>query len=276
MTRDARDAALVLGVLAGRDRKDATSVDTPVPDYLAALDGSVKGLRLGVPEEYFAAGLEPGVRAAVEKAIADLVAAGAETVPVRLPHAPHAVAIYYIVATAEASANLARFDGIRFGPAELGGDLWERFRATRGAGFGPEVKRRIMLGTYALSSGYHDAYYVHATRARGLIRQDFDAALDVCDVIVGPTTPATAFGFGEKLADPLAMYLADVYTIALNLAGYPGLSTPCGLHAGLPVGLQIMGRAFDEATVLRVAHAFQTVTGWHDLRPSPAEMELPS
>ena len=267
MTREVRDAALVLGVLAGCDPADATSADRPVPDYVAALTGEVEGLRIGVPEEYFADGLSDGVRQAVEAAIGVLVAAGARRVPVKLPHAPYAVAVYYIVATAEASANLARYDGIRYGPAAQDGDLWARLKATRGQGFGTEVKRRIMLGTYALSSGYYDAYYGQATRARALFRADFDTAFERCDVILGPTTPTPAFKLGEKLADPLAMYLADIYTIALNLAGYPGLSLPCGRVDGLPVGLQVMGRPFDESTVLRVAHAYEQRTDWHRMAP---------
>jgi len=308
LTRDARDAALVLAVIAGRDPADATSLDAPVADYVAAMDErgpgaaamlgghglepttasgadvpgdtgvagaeassrgapDLRGLRLGVPAEYFAEGLEPEVRAAVEAAIAVLESAGAERVPVRLPHAAYAIAAYYVIVTAEASANLARFDGVRYGLAVEDDDLWARYARTRGAGFGLEVKRRIMLGTFALSSGYYDAYYVQASRIRDLIRADFDAALARCDVVVGPTTPAPAFKLGEKLDDPLAMYLSDIYTSPLNLAGNPGVSVPCGLVRGLPVGLQIMGRPLDEATVLRVAHAYQHATDWHTRRP---------
>jgi aspartyl-tRNA(Asn)/glutamyl-tRNA(Gln) amidotransferase subunit A len=268
MTKDVRDAALVLGVIAGADPADATSADRPVPDYGAGLEDGVKGLRLGVPEEYFAEGLDAGVRQVVEQAIDVLVDAGAERVAVSLPHSPYAVAAYYVVATAEASANLARYDGIRYGPATLGDDFWARIRRTRGERFGAEVKRRIMLGTYALSSGYYEAYYQQATRVRALIRADFDDALARCDVILGPTSPTAAFRLGERTDDPLAMYLADVYTIALNLAGYPGLSVPCGLVDGLPVGLQVMGRSFDEATVLRVARAYEALGSW------PAEREV--
>lgn len=264
LAKDVRDAALVLDAIAGHDPADATSADRPVPDHAAAVAAAgadLGGLRIGVPAEYFADGLDPAVRAAVEAAVMDLEAAGARRVPISLPHSVYAVAVYYLVATAEASANLARYDGLRYGRAVPDDDLWARYARTRGEGFGLEVKRRIVLGTFALSAGYHDAYYGRATRVRRRIRADFDAALARCDVIVGPTSPTTAFRLGERTGDPLAMYLSDIYTIALNLAGYPGLSVPCGLAGGLPVGLQIMGRPWGEPTVLRVARVYERVAG---------------
>ena len=267
ITRQPADAAVVLGAIAGCDPADATSVDAPVPDYAAALDGEVKGLRLGVVEEYLAEGLEDGVRSAVETAIDALVAAGAERVSVRLPEVRYAVATYYLVATAECSANLARYDGIRYGHPGAGDGVWERLARSRGDGFGEEVKRRIILGANALSAGYFDAYYRRATAVRRLIRAGFDAALARCDVLVGPTVPSPAFRRGAKVDDPLAMYLNDIYTIALNLAYLPGASVPCGFVDGLPVGLQIMGRAMDEATILRVADAYARRTPWCAQRP---------
>jgi len=267
ITRTPADAALVLGAIAGIDPADATSADVPVSDYAAVLDGDVRGLRLGVLETYFAEGLDPRVRAAVEAAIDALVAAGAVTVPVQLPEVRYAVAAYYLVATAECSANLARYDGIRYGRPGDGDGVWARLASSRGAGFGPEVKRRIILGANALSSGYVDAYYRRASAVRRLIRAGFDAALARCDVLVGPTVPTPAFRRGEKVDDPLAMYLNDIYTIALNLAGLPGASVPCGFVDGLPVGLQIMGRAFDEAAILRVADAYARWTPWCAQRP---------
>jgi aspartyl-tRNA(Asn)/glutamyl-tRNA(Gln) amidotransferase subunit A len=247
-------------------------VSAPVPDYLAALTGDVRGLRVGVPREYFGLGMQREVEAAVREAITMLTYLGAEVVEVSLPTTEYALPAYYLLAPAEASANLARYDGIRYGStapgAVDGGDLWDGYRRTRGQGFGPEVKRRIMLGTYALSAGYYDAYYLKAGQVRTLIRRDFDQALARCDVLAAPTTPTTAFKIGEKAGDPLQMYLADVFTLALSLAGLCGLSVPCGFdRAGLPIGLQIMGRAFDEATVLRAAHAYEQATDWHTRRP---------
>ncbi len=271
LTKDVRDAALVLGAIAGYDPADATTLDGPVPDYGANLADGIRGLRIGVPREYFGEGLSPKVGGAVEPALDVLAGLGAVRVDVELPHVPYAVATYYILATAEASANLARYDGVRYGHSAGGGDYWQMVRRSRGQGFGPEVERRIMLGTFALSSGYYEAYYRKAGQVRALVRDDFDTALSHCDVIVGPTAPTPAFRLGEKLDDPLAMYLSDIYTIALSLAGYPGLSVPCGLADGLPVGLQVMGRPRDEATVLRVAHAYETAAGWRDLRPELEE-----
>jgi aspartyl-tRNA(Asn)/glutamyl-tRNA(Gln) amidotransferase subunit A len=283
--RTVADTAILLGAIAGYDPRDSTSMDLPVPDYLAALSGDVRGLRIGVPREYFGEGMQPEVEAAVREAIAVLAGLGAEIVDVSLPTTEYALPAYYLLAPAEASANLARYDGVRYGLSLSGGDpstgsgqgLWEGYRRTRGQGFGPEVKRRIMLGTYALSAGYYDAYYLKAGQVRTLIRRDFDQALARCDVLASPTTPTTAFKIGEKAGDPLQMYLADVFTLALSLAGLCGLSVPCGMdRAGLPIGLQIMGRAFDEATVLRAAHAYEQATGWHARRPVLQESDMES
>ena len=266
------DAALLLGCIAGHDPADATTVDVPVPDYAASLTAGVRGLRVGVPREYFVAGIQPEVEAAVRAALEVLGGLGAEIVDVSLPHTEVALPVYYLIAPAEASANLARYDGLRYGRAVRCDDVGDTYRHTRGQGFGPEVKRRIMLGTYALSAGYYDAYYLKATRVRTLIRRDFDQALAGCDVLAAPTAPTTAFRLGEKLDDPLQMYLADVLTLALSLAGLCGISVPCGFdQAGLPIGLQIMGGAFQEAIVLRVAHAFEQATDWHHYAPALVE-----
>ena len=235
----------------------------------AALTGEVKGLRIGIPREYFIEGTDPEVDAAVRAAVRTLEGAGAVAEEVRLPHTEYAVATYYLVATAEASSNLARYDGVKYGHRSgEAKDLIEMMSRTRREGFGPEVKRRIMLGTYALSAGYYDAYYLKALRVRTLIRRDFDEAFKRCDVILTPTSPTAAFRFGEKTADPLQMYLADIFTIPCNLAGLPVISIPCGLTTtGLPIGLQILGKPFDESTVLRAAHAYQEATDWHKRRP---------
>jgi aspartyl-tRNA(Asn)/glutamyl-tRNA(Gln) amidotransferase subunit A len=270
--RTVTDAAILLGAIAGHDPRESTSVGAPVPDYVASLTGDVRGLRVGVPREYFVEGMQPQVESAVRAAIATLADLGAEVVDVSLPHTDYALPVYYLIAPAEASANLARYDGLRYGLSLEGSDLWDSYRQTRGQGFGPEVKRRIMLGTYALSAGYYDAYYLKASQVRTLIRQDFDHALKLCDVLVAPTTPTTAFKLGDKVGDPLQMYLQDIFTLALSLAGLCGLSLPCGFGAeGLPIGLQIMGGAFDEATVLRVAHAYEQATGWHNQKPEIEE-----
>jgi aspartyl-tRNA(Asn)/glutamyl-tRNA(Gln) amidotransferase subunit A len=262
--RTVADVALLLQTIAGYDPRDSTSMDVLVPDYVAALTGDVRGLRVGVPREYFVEGMQSEVEAAVRVAIDTLAGLGAEVVDVSLPHTDYALPVYYLIAPAEASANLARYDGVRYGLSVASEDLWERYRQTRELGFGPEVKRRIMLGTYALSAGYYDAYYLKPSQVRTLIRRDFDRALDRCDVLVAPTTPTTAFKIGEKVDDPLQMYLEDVFTLALSLAGLPGVSVPCGFDGdGLPIGLQIMGGAFDEATVLRVADVYQKATTWH-------------
>jgi aspartyl-tRNA(Asn)/glutamyl-tRNA(Gln) amidotransferase subunit A len=270
--RTVTDAAILLQAIAGYDPRESTSVDTPVPDYVASLTGDVRGLRIGVPQEYFVEGMQPEVESAVRAAVGTLVGLGAEVVEVSLPHTTYALPVYYLIAPAEASANLARYDGLRYGLSVGGSDLWDSYRQTRGQGFGPEVKRRIMLGTYALSAGYYDAYYLKASQVRTLIRQDFDRALQQCDVLVAPTTPTTAFKLGEKVNDPMQMYLQDIFTLALSLAGLCGLSVPCGFDArGLPIGLQIMGGAFDEATILRVAHAYEQATGWHNQTPEKEE-----
>jgi aspartyl-tRNA(Asn)/glutamyl-tRNA(Gln) amidotransferase subunit A len=269
-TRTVRDAALVLGAIAGHDARDSTSVDTPVPDYTAALTGEVRGLRLALPREYFVAGMEPGVEAAVRAGVETLRGLGAEIVDVSLPSTDRGLATYYIIAPAEASANLARYDGVKYGISAGAEELWENYARTRGSGFGPEVKRRIMLGTYALSAGYYDAYYVKAQQVRTLIKAEFDEVLATVDAILAPTSPTVAFKIGAKADDPLAMYLNDACTLPVNIAGLPGISVPCGLADGLPVGLQVIGRAFDEATVLRVADAYERAAGVADLRPPTA------
>jgi aspartyl-tRNA(Asn)/glutamyl-tRNA(Gln) amidotransferase subunit A len=255
--QDSRGVAMLLQAIAGHDENDQTSSKRPVPDYAAALGKGVRGLKLGVPKEFFGEGLHPEVEKSVRAAIEKLKGLGCEVREISLPNSPHAIATYYIVATAEASSNLARYDGIRFGHRAKGGkNLLELYEKTRSEGFGDEVKRRIMLGTYALSAGYFDAYYLRAQKVRALIRRDFLQAFAGVDAVVGPTSPTTAFKLGEKLDDPLAMYLNDVYTVPANLAGLPGLSVPCGFDSrGLPIGLQFTGRAFDEETILRLGHA---------------------
>jgi aspartyl-tRNA(Asn)/glutamyl-tRNA(Gln) amidotransferase subunit A len=270
LVRSVSDAASVLQALAGHDPRDSTSVDIPVPDYAAALTGEVRGLRLGVPHEYFVAGMEPGVEAAVRAAIGLLEGLGAEIVEVSLPSTDHGLATYYIITPAEASANLARYDGIRYGLSAGDDDLMENYLRTRGSGFGPEVKRRIILGTYALSAGYYDAYYLKAQQVRTLIKAEFDEVLSSVDALLAPTSPTVAFKIGAKTEDPLLMYLNDACTLPVNIAGLPGISVPCGLSDGLPVGFQVIGRAFDEATVLRVADAYQRAAGFADLRPPTA------
>jgi aspartyl-tRNA(Asn)/glutamyl-tRNA(Gln) amidotransferase subunit A len=254
-----KDAALLLEVMAGRDPMDSTSADVPVPGYCDVVGQPVAGLKIGVPSEYFGEGLDAEVRSAVEAAIKKLAEAGCEIVPISLKHTAYAIPTYYLVATAEASSNLARFDGVRYGVRAKGAKtLSEMYRRTRDEGFGPEVKRRIMLGTYALSTGYYDAYYLKAQRVRTLIARDFDEAFAKVDAIVTPTTPTPAFRLGEKADDPLAMYLADIFTVTASLAGIPGLSVPCGNNSdGLPIGLQVLGKHFDEATVLRVGHVVE-------------------
>jgi len=258
-----RDAALVLGVIAGHDPLDATSSVEPVPDYTAEIDKGVSGMRLGVPAEYFAEGLDPQVRSAVETTIERLRAGGAEIVPISLPHTRYAVPTYYVIATAEASANLARFDGVRYGyRAPEAKTLAEMYRLSREGGFGAEVKRRILLGTYVLSAGYYDAYYKKAQQVRRLLTDDFLAAFKSVDAILTPTAPTPAFRLGEKADDPMAMYLADIYTVTASLAGICGISVPCGSsHEGLPIGLQILGRHFAESTVFRVAQAVESLAG---------------
>ncbi len=264
-TRDVTDAALFLSAISGHDPADSTSVDRPVPDYSAALTGDVKGLRVGVPKEYFVEGMDGEIETRVREAVETMKGLGATVKEVSLPHTKYAVAVYYLVATAEASSNLARFDGVRFGVRRSDADLNEMFRETRARGFGEEVKRRIMLGTYSLSAGYYDAYYRKAQRVRALIARDFAEAFREVDVLLTPVTPTPAFKIGEKTGDPLQMYLSDIFTIPLNLAGLPGLSMPCGeTSSGLPVGLQLMARPFDEETLLKAAYGYERAT-----RPSP-------
>ena len=268
LTRTVRDSALVLEAIAGLDPRDATSLDAPVPRYVDALTGDVRGLRIGIPHEYFDATIDDEIRAAIDKAKAALVERGAILVDVSLPNTPHALPAYYIVAPAEASSNLARYDGIRFGKAASGAkNLLDLYMKSRGTGFGPEVKRRIMLGTYALRSGYYDAYYKKAQQIRTLIKRDFDKAFHHVDVVLTPTTPTAAFRFNSK-ATPLDMYLADIFTLSCNLAGLPGLSVPCGLTVdGLPVGVQLMGKPLDEATLLRTADVIESAVGLGNRRP---------
>jgi aspartyl-tRNA(Asn)/glutamyl-tRNA(Gln) amidotransferase subunit A len=267
-TRTVTDAALTLNALAGYDPRDSTSMNLPVPDYASALMREVKGLRIGVPDEYFIEGMDPTVERIVREAIALLADLGAEVQSVRLSHTDTALPVYYLIAPAEASANLARFDGIRYGPRVEGGAMWDTYRQTRGRGFGAEVKRRIMLGTYALSAGYYDAYYLKAQKVRTLIKRDFDDAFKSVDVIACPVSPTTAFKIGERVDDPLQMYLSDVFTLAVNLAGICGISVPCGFdEKRLPVGLQLIGPAFEESRILRAAFAYEQATDWHKRSP---------
>src|SRR5262252_4544240 len=260
LTKTVQDTAIMLRTIAGRDPMDATSADVPVPDYAAEIDRPIQGLKVGIAKEYFGEGLESETRSAVEAAIQRLASLGCEIVDVSLPHTKYAIPAYYLVATAEASSNLARFDGVRYGYRAKGsGSLSEMYRRSREQGFGAEVKRRIMLGTYSLSAGYYDAYYLKAQRVRTLLARDFEAAFQKVDAIVTPTTPTAAFKLGEKTDDPLAMYLADIYTVTGDLVGVPGISVPCRkTRAGLPIGLQVLGRHFDEGTVLRVAQAVES------------------
>ncbi len=273
-TKDVRDCALLMNIIAGYDERDSTSVNTPVPDYTKALINDVRGLKIGIPKEAFVDGLDPEVRQAVEESLNVLKKLGAEIKEVTLPHTPYAVATYYIVATAEASSNLARFDGVRFGLRQQPNPgrknaLLDMYEETRAKGFGDEAKRRIMLGTYALSSGYYDAYYLRGQKVRTLIKNDLDEAFKGCDVIVTPTSPTLAFKVGEKVTDPLSMYLSDIYTIPANLAGIPAISIPCGFSkSGLPIGLQLMGKAFDEEMLLRVSYAYEQNTPWHTKKPN--------
>jgi aspartyl-tRNA(Asn)/glutamyl-tRNA(Gln) amidotransferase subunit A len=264
LTRSAEDAALLLGAMAGFDPRDSTSVDTPVPDYAATLGDDLAGLRIGLPREYFGDGVDAGVGTAIEAALAELRALGAETVEISLPNSHLAVPTYYVIAPAECSANLARFDGVRYGHrCDAPRDLEDLYKRSRSEGFGPEVKRRIMIGTYALSAGYYDAYYLKAQRVRRLIGDDFRRAFEQVDVIAGPTAPTTAFRLGERVDDPITMYLSDIFTIAANLAGLPGVSLPAGFADGLPVGLQLIGDHFAEGRLLNVGHRFQQATDWH-------------
>jgi aspartyl-tRNA(Asn)/glutamyl-tRNA(Gln) amidotransferase subunit A len=270
LARTVDDAALLLECIAGADPRDATTSLRATPPYVPGQAPDLRGLRLGLPREYFVEGMQPEVDAAVRRAVGALEAQGARVSPVSLPHTPYAIATYYLVATAEASSNLARYDGVRYGKrvADAGASVAEMYQRSRAAGFGPEVKRRIVLGTYALSAGYYDAYYLKAQQARALIARDFDEAFAACDALVTPVAPTTAFPLGARTADPLTMYLSDVLTISVNLAGLPAVSVPCGFDdAGLPIGLQVIGRRFDEATVLRVAAAHEAASPGRDRRP---------
>jgi aspartyl-tRNA(Asn)/glutamyl-tRNA(Gln) amidotransferase subunit A len=280
MTHTVEDAARILQVIAGHDPRDSTNMPAPVPDYVAALAHAadaarpLDGLRIGIPQEFFVSGMQREVERAVRDAIAHLERLGATAIEVSLPHTEYSLPVYYILATSEASTNLARYDGIRFGARVEGADMWDTYRKTRGQGFGPEVKRRIMLGTYALSAGYYDAFYGKAMKVRTLIKQDYDRAFEQVDVLVAATSPTTAFRLGENTADPLQMYLADVLTISANLAGVCGLSVPCGYDdAGLPIGLQIIAPAFEEATALRVGHVYERSTDWLSRKPDASQWQ---
>jgi len=269
LARDVEDVAILLGCIAGHDPLDATSLDVPVPDYVCEMKAGngLKGMRVGVPHEYFIEGMEPGVEAAVRAALDVMADQGAEVIEVSLPHTEYCIPIYYLVATAEASSNLARYDGVRYGLRVDGSDMWQTYYDTRQDGFGPEVKRRIMLGTYALSAGYYDAYYLKAQQARTLLRRDFERAWEQVDVLACPTSPSVAFKLGQKVDDPLQMYLSDVFTVSLNLVGMCGISVPCGFSDGMPVGLQLMGPALGESVILRAAYAYEQATDWHKRRP---------
>ena len=268
ITRNVTDCALVLNAIAGHDSRDSTSIPRLVPDYTEALTGDVKGLRIGVPKEYFTEGMEDGVRKAVTKAISVLEDLGASVEELSLPTSPYGLACYYIIAPSECSANLARYDGVKYGFSYHDADsMWEALEKTRQYGFGPEVKRRIMLGTYALSAGYYDAYYVKAQKVRTLLKREFDEAFERYDALVTATSPSVAFRFGERTQDPVQMYLSDVLTIPISMAGLPAMSVPCGFSEGLPVGLQLIGPALSEETLLRVAYSYEQATDWHRARP---------
>jgi aspartyl-tRNA(Asn)/glutamyl-tRNA(Gln) amidotransferase subunit A len=269
MTKDVKDAAILMNEICGYDPLDTTSVDTEVPDYTQVLGREVKGMSVGIPREYFIEGLDREVEGSIREAVKVLEGLGMEIKEVSLPHTEYAVAVYYLIAPAEASSNLARYDGVRYGyrtPEDVG--LLDMYKRSRSEGFGAEVKRRIMLGTYALSAGYYDAYYKKASQVRTLIRNDFEKAFKECDVIVTPTYPTTAFKIGEKVDDPLKLYLSDIFTIPANLAGIAGISIPCGLSSeGLPIGLQILANFFQEEKLLKVAHAYEQHTKWHLKKP---------
>lgn len=267
-SQEVRDSALIMNIIAGHDPLDSTSAAIEVPDYASYLDGSVKGMRIAYPKEYFGVGVDDAVKAAINKALHKYEELGAIVEEVSLPHSEYALPTYYLVAPAEASANMARFDGVRYGHRDFEAlNVVDMFSQSRAQGFGDEVKRRIMLGTYALTSGYYDAYYLKALKVRRLIANDFDKVFLDYDVIISPTTPSTAFKLGEQLGDPLTLYMNDILTVPVNMAGLPGISIPCGLHNGLPIGMQIIGKAFDEGTMLKAAHAFEQNTAYHTLKP---------
>lgn len=276
MTKSVEDAALVLEGIAGIDPKDATTLDLPVPKYSQEIKRDIKGLKIGVPKEYFIDGMDPAVEKAIRTAIEKLKELGAEIVDISLPHSQYGLAVYYILMPSELSSNLAKFDGVRFGHSAKAANLLDNYLETRAQGFGPEIRRRIMLGTYALSSGYYDAYYLKAQKVRTLVKNDFDRAFDEVDCIVTPTSPTTAFKFGEKADDPLTMYLSDIFTVSVNIAGLPGISVPCGMakpangEIAMPIGLQLIGKAFDESTMLRIAYNYEQATDWHKLTPTIA------
>jgi aspartyl-tRNA(Asn)/glutamyl-tRNA(Gln) amidotransferase subunit A len=271
--RDVRDCAHVMQVIAGRDPRDSTTLGGPVPNYAAELEQGVKGLTLGIPREYFGEGLDAGVEKTVREAIAHLESLGARTVEVSLPHSKYAIPVYYLILFAEASSNLARYDGVRFGWAkpEQADNILDVFLQTRGQGFGDEVKRRIMLGTFVLSVGYYDAYYLQAQKVRTLIRRDLEKALEKCDALLGPVCPSTAFALGEKVDDPLSMYLSDIFVTPVSVAGFCALSVPCGFAGGLPTGLQVIGKPLAEGTVMRIGRAYQSTTDWHTRAPAIPE-----
>jgi len=268
LTQDVTDCALILNAIAGYDSRDSTAVPYPVPDYTQCLTTNLKGLKIGVPREYFVEGMQPEVEAAIRAAVRTLEELGARVEwEVSLPHTPHALAVYYIIAPSEASANLARYDGVKYGFSYQADSMWEALEKTREYGFGPEVKRRIMLGTYALSAGYYDAYYLKAQKVRTLIRREFDQAFEKYDALVTPTSPTVPFKIGEKVDDPLQMYLSDVCTLPINIAGLPGISVPAGFADGLPIGMQIIGKPFAEETLLKIAYAYEQATDWHKRKP---------
>jgi aspartyl-tRNA(Asn)/glutamyl-tRNA(Gln) amidotransferase subunit A len=266
LTQDVTDCAILLNAISGYDKRDSTSVPEPVPDYTKSLKADLKGMRLGIPKEYYVEGMQPGVADAMKAALKKLEELGAEMEEVSLPHTPYALAVYYIIAPSEASANLARYDGVKYGYSYKGDTMWESLEKTRENGFGAEVKRRIMLGTYALSAGYYDAWYLKAQKVRTLIRREFDAVFKKCDALITPTSPTVPFKIGERTDDPLEMYLSDVCTLPANIAGVPGISVPAGFVDGLPVGMQVIGKHFSEATLLRVAYAYEQATEWHKRR----------
>jgi len=279
LTKNVRDAAMIMNAIAGHDPQDSTALNEPVPDYTAKLGNDLRGIRLGLPKQYMIEGIDSEVKTAIKTAVKHLNSLGAEIIEVSLPTTEYAIAVYYILATAEASANLARFDGVRYGyRAENPRDMLDLYGRTREEGFGPEVKRRIILGTYVLSSGYYDAYYLRAQKVRELIRRDFAMVFEKVDALISPTSPVPAFKLGERAADPLQMYLADIFTIAANLAGICGISVPCGFAEvdghRLPIGLQLLGKALDEARVLQIAHAYEQSTDWHKARPPIASTTL--
>ncbi len=266
-TRDVEDAAILLGTIAGADPCDSTSVPEPVPDYTTALKPDLRGMKLGVPKEYYVEGMQPAVSDAMKAVLKTLQELGAEIEETSLPSTPYALAVYYIIAPSECSANLARYDGVKYGYSYPGETMWESMERTRENGFGPEVKRRIMLGTYALSAGYYDAWYLKAQKVRTLIRREFDAAFAKYDALITPTSPTVPFKIGERTDDPLAMYLSDICTLPVNIAGIPGISVPAGFSDGLPIGMQVLANNFDESTMLRVAYAYEQATEWHKRKP---------